>query len=102
MTHEELKQKALSNINVKKEYDELELEFQLLNEMLSARKEAGLNQSQVADLMGTKQAAITRLESALSSGLHSPSLATLKKYASAVGCHLDIRFVQDKDVAISC
>jgi len=96
MTHEELKQKALQNKNVKNEYDNLELEFQLLNEMLNARKEAGLNQSQVAELMGTKQASITRLESSLSSGEHSPSLTTLKKYAKAVGCHLDIRFVNNQ------
>jgi len=54
MTHEQLKQKAFNNVNVKKEYDDLELEFQLLNEMLHARKKAGLNQSQVADIMGTK------------------------------------------------
>lgn len=100
MTHEQLKQKALNNATVKKEYDDLDLEFQLLNEMLYARKEAGLNQSQVADIMGTKQAAITRLESALSSGLHSPSLATLKKYALAVGCHLDIKFVHNQEVAV--
>jgi len=98
MTHEQLKQKALKNADVKKEYNDLDLEFQLLNEMLYARKDAGLNQSQVADIMGTKQAAITRLESALSSGLHSPSLATLKKYASAVGCHLDIKFVHNEVV----
>jgi transcriptional regulator with XRE-family HTH domain len=96
MTHEELKQKALSNQNVKNEYDKLDLEFQLLNEMLTARKQAGLNQSQVAELMGTKQTAITRLESALSIGNHSPSLETLKKYATAVGCHLDIRFVHNQ------
>lgn len=100
MTHEQLKQKALSNASVKKEYDNLELEFQLLNEMLSARKEAGLNQAQVADLMGKKQAAIARLESSLSSGEHSPSLTTLKSYASAVGCHLDIRFIHDEEVAV--
>lgn len=100
MTHEQLKQKALKNADVKKEYDDLDLEFQLLNEMLHARKDAGLNQSQVADIMGTKQAAITRLESVLSSGLHSPSLATLKKYASAVGCHLDIKFVHN-NIAVS-
>lgn len=100
MTHEQLKLKALKNADVKKEYDDLDLEFQLLNEMLHARREAGLNQSQIADIMGTKQAAIIRLESALSSGLHSPSLATLKKYASAVGCHLDIKFVHN-NVAIS-
>ncbi len=96
MTHEELKQKALSNQNVKNEYDKLDLEFQLLNEMLTARKQAGLNQSQVAELMGTKQTAVTRLESALSGGKHSPSLETIKKYATAVGCHLDIRFVHNQ------
>ena len=100
MTHEQLKQKALNNANVKKEYDDLGLEFQLLNEKLISRKEAGLNQSQVADKMGKKQATIARLESSLSSGEHSPSLTTLKQYASAVGCHLDIRFVHNEEVAV--
>lgn len=95
MKHEQLKKKALRDAEVKKEYDNLELEFELLNAMLLARKDAGLNQTQVAEIMGTKQAAITRLESSLSSGIHSPSLATLKRYASAVGCHLDIRLVSD-------
>jgi len=100
MTHEQLKQKALNNSNVKKEYDNLDLEFQILSEMLDARKEAGLNQSQVADLMGKKQASIARLEASLSSGKHSPSLTTLKQYASAVGCHLDIKFVYDDKVIV--
>lgn len=95
MTHEELKQKALQNQKVLHEYEELALEFQLLKEMLHARKEAGLNQSQIAERMGTKQAAITRLESALSTGRLSPSISTLKKYAQAVGCHLDIRLVHN-------
>lgn len=95
MKHDVLKKKALKNADVRKEYENLELEFQLLNEMLSARKGAGLNQTQIAEIMGTKQAAITRLESALSSGVHSPTLATLKSYASAVGCHLDIRLVSN-------
>jgi transcriptional regulator with XRE-family HTH domain len=95
MTHEELKQKALQKQNVKQEYDKLELEFELLNQMLSARKEMGLNQSQVAEKMGTKQTSITRLESSLSTGFHSPSLATLKKYASAIGYHLDIKLIKN-------
>ena len=45
--------------------------------------------------MGTKPPAITRLESSLTSGKHSPSLATLKKYAQALGYHLEIRLVQN-------
>ena len=81
MTHEELKQKAFKNKNVKKEYDKLDLEFKLLNEMLKARKKAELNQSQVAQFMGTKQTSITRVELSLSVDNHSPSLTTLKKYA---------------------
>jgi len=32
-------------------------------------------------------------ESSLTSGRHSPSIATLKKYAEAVGCHLEIKFI---------
>ena len=43
--------------------------------------------------MGTKPPAITRLESSLSSGRHSPSIATLKKYAKAVDCHLEIKLI---------
>ena len=95
MTHEELKQKALNRAGVKEENDKLEVEFKLLHEMLVARKRLGLNQLQVAEIMGIKQTAIARLESSLSSGEHSPSLSTLKKYADAVGCHLDIRFIDN-------
>jgi len=61
--------------------------------MLKARNDAGLSQADVAARMGTKPPAITRLESSLTSGRHSPSIATLKKYAEAVGCHLEIKFV---------
>lgn len=95
MTHEELKAKALSNAAVKAEYDALSPEFSLLREMLLARKEAGLTQVEIASLMGTKPPAITRLESSLSSGKHSPSLATIKKYAEAVNCHVEIKLVHN-------
>ncbi len=93
MSHSQLKQKALSRESVRKEYEELEPEFHLLREMLRARKEAGLSQADVAERMGTKPPAVTRLESSLTSGRHSPSIATLKKYAEAVGCHLEIKLV---------
>ena len=96
MTHEELKAKALANTAVKAEYDALAPEFSLLKGMLLARKEAGLSQVEIASLMGTKPPAITRLESSLSSGKHSPSLATIKKYAEAVNCHVEIKLVHNE------
>ena len=95
MTHKELKNKALKKTLVKKEYNALEPEFSLLRDMLRARKKVGLSQAQVAERMGTKSSSITRLESSLSSGKHSPSLATIKKYAEALGCHLEIKIVHN-------
>ena len=93
MKHSELKEKALRRKKVKTEYDALEPEFKLLRELLKARQNAGLSQADVAKKMGTKAPAITRLESSLSSGKHSPSIATIKKYAEALDCHLEIKVI---------
>ncbi len=93
MNHKQLKEKALDNALVRKEYESLKPEFNLLREMLKARQNAGLSQADIAERMGTKPPAVTRLESSLTSGRHSPSIATLKKYAEAVNCHLEIKLV---------
>ncbi len=95
MTHEELKAKAFSNPKVRDEYNSLAPEFSLLRGMLLARENSGLSQAEIALRMGTKAPAITRLESSLTSGKHSPSLATLKKYAEAVNCHIEIKLVHN-------
>ena len=93
MTHEELKAAILSKEGVQEEYDALEAEFELLHVLLQARQEADLTQAQVAERMGTKPSAVARLESALASGKHSPSVTTLRKYAHAVNRRLEIRMV---------
>lgn len=93
MTHSELKKKAFKRPGVKAAYEEMEPEFTLLRELLRARKNAGLSQAEIAEKMGTKAPAVTRLESSLGSGKHSPSIATLKKYAKALGCQLEIKLV---------
>ena len=41
--------------------------------------------------MGTQTPAVARLEAGGGSRRHSPSVATLRKYAQAVGCRLEIR-----------
>jgi len=74
-------------------YEALELEYQLANQMLKARSRAGLTQDAVADLMGTTKSAISRLEAA---GKHAPSLTTLRRYAEAVGCDLQVKLVPHK------
>ena len=91
MNHSELKKKAFKRPGVKAAYEEMEPEFSLLRELLRARQNAGLSQAEIAEKMGTKAPAVTRLESSLSSGKHSPSLETLKKYAKEQVCHIEIK-----------
>ena len=71
-------------------YEALDVEYALAHEMLAARARAGLTQEAGAGRMGTTKSAISRLESA---GKHAPSVASLKKYATAVGCTLKIELV---------
>lgn len=82
--------KARQRPGFAKAYDELAMEYALAHEMLSARARAALTQGAVAAKMGTTKSAVSRLESA---GKHAPSLATLKRYALAVGCDLQVRLV---------
>jgi len=93
-THEEMKAIALSNPAVRAEYDRLNREeMPMLDAILKARKEACLTQAQIAERMGTSIPAVSRLENALITGKPSPSLATLKRYAAAMGKTVSISFV---------
>ena len=91
--HAEFIAKAKQREGFAEAYEGLELEYALANQMLKARSKAGLTQDAVAERMGTTKSAISRLESA---GRHAPSLATLKKYALAVGCDLQVKLVPHK------
>lgn len=91
-THDQLVKKLLRRREVRTEVDRIERkESALLDALLNARQEAGLTQSQVAARMGTQAPAIARLERALASGKHSPSIATLRKYVKACGKRLVLR-----------
>src|SRR5947209_5281085 len=91
MTHKEFVEKMLRQPAVKAEYDAQAEEFALLDELLRARQRAGLTQAEVAERMGTRTPTVARLEAGGGNRGHSPSVATLRKYARAVGCRLEIR-----------
>ena len=87
--HDQIVSKLMSRPGVRKEVERIEREESaLLDLLLKARQEAGLSQAQVAELMGTQAPAIARLERSLATGKHSPSIATLRKYAKACGRRL--------------
>lgn len=84
---------AFKRPGFKSAYDALEDEYSALSVFLGARKAAGLTQEEIAKRMGTTKSAISRLESSLGSGRTSPSLATLRRYAAAVGCRLELKLL---------
>lgn len=88
--HESFLDKAMKRKGFGEAYAALKDEYALVRELLAARSRAGLTQEQVAEAMGTTKSAVSRLEAV---GKHSPSVTTLKKYAQAVGCEVEIRLV---------
>jgi DNA-binding XRE family transcriptional regulator len=88
--HDEFLARAMKRKGFAAAYAENADEYELVRELLDARAKAGLTQEQVAECMGTTKSAVSRLEGA---GKHSPSLSTLKRYARAVGCDVEIRLV---------
>ena len=88
-SHDQVIKELMRRPGVRAEVERLEWEeFALLDALIKARQEAGLTQAQVAERMGTQAPAIARLERALASGKHSPSVATLRKYVKACGKRL--------------
>ena len=93
-THDELVKALMRKPGVKAEVLRIEREEgELLDALLKARMDAGLTQAQVAERMGTQAPSVARLERALATGKHSPSVATLRKYAQACGKKLVIQMV---------
>ena len=93
-TLKDFKARALARPDVRREYEGLKEEFEILDEILKARAEAGVTQAELAARIGTTQSAIARLETAM--GKHSPSIGTLKRYASALGYRLQVRLVKEQ------
>ncbi|MDP1557655.1 MAG: helix-turn-helix transcriptional regulator [Nitrosomonas sp.] len=94
LTHNDFKAEMMKRPGVRAEVERLEREeMPILDEILAARKAAGLTQAQVAERMGSTAPAVSRLEDALVTGKHSPSLATLRKYAAALGKRIEVHLV---------
>jgi predicted transcriptional regulator len=67
---------------------EFDLEYQVAVELSKARQKAGMTQREVADVMGTTQSVISRIERGA-----NVSIETLERYVSACGRHLQVRVV---------
>jgi DNA-binding XRE family transcriptional regulator len=84
--YKNLKIKLLKNKGIKKAYDELGPEFAIIQKLIEKRIEHGMTQTQLAELVGTKQTAISRFES----GTYNPSVSFLFKIADALGAKMTV------------
>ena len=87
--YETLKDKMLSDPEVRDAYDAMFGEFELARELIAARARAGLTQAEVAKRMGTTQSAVARIEG----GKRLPSIKTLLRYAEATGSRPLVKLV---------
>lgn len=83
-----LRKELLKKPAVKKEYDQLKSEYSLIAQLIQKRLDKKLTQKQLAQKIGTKQSAISRLES----GSYNPSIVFLQKIAQAFDSQLSIQF----------
>jgi DNA-binding XRE family transcriptional regulator len=89
MTWNKAKAIILENEEVQSELKKNEAEYKIIEEIIMARQEKHLTQKELAELIGTKQSNISRLES----GNYNPTLDLLNKIAQAVGKELQVRIV---------
>lgn len=87
-TYREFLDEKLKDPEFKKEWDEMEPEFQLIKAMLKGREEQKISQRELADKTGITQADISKMES----GDANPTLDTLKRIASGLGMSLQLSF----------
>ena len=82
-----LKKEILKDKATKKAYDDLELEYSIIDQIIAKRIKLGMSQKDLAKKMGTKQPSIARFES----GYYNPTLSFLKKISEALDSKLKIK-----------
>jgi len=84
----EIKKELLKNPKVKKDYDDLEVEYKTISKIINLRIENNLTQKDLAEKIGTKQSAIARFENQQV----NPTIGYLSKLANVFDKKLIIDF----------
>lgn len=87
-TWEEHKKELLKDPELCRELEACEPEFELAREIIRARLQANLTQSELAKKADTSQVVISRLEN----GQMNPSVGLLKRIAKGLGKHVSVSF----------
>ncbi len=82
-------EKQLEDSEFKKEWDDLEPEYNMIQAIIDARKKSHLTQKQLAERTGIDQSDISKLET----GNANPTLQVLKRLAEGMDMILKLEFV---------
>ena len=82
-------EKQLEDSEFKKEWDDLEPEYNMIQAIIDARKRSHLRQKQLAERTGIDQSDISKLET----GNANPTLQVLKRLAEGMDMILKLEFV---------
>jgi transcriptional regulator with XRE-family HTH domain len=93
-SYKDYKKKALQPPEVKKEYEALAPEYDIIQAMIDARKSQNLTQKDLSERTGITQADISRIEK----GTRNPSLEMLKRLAHGLGMQLKVEFIKPNKV----
>lgn len=87
ISFEEIKGNMLKDEEFKAEYEKLRPRYEAIEQIIKARKEQHITQSELAKRVGTQKSNISRFES----GNYNPSLDFLVKVAESLGKSVNIQ-----------
>ncbi len=90
LSYKNFKKEALEDYKTKKEYEALAPIWDLRRKLIRLRTEQGMTQDEIAKRMGTNKSSISRLE--CGDKVSFPTLATISKYAQALGFKVTVEF----------
>lgn len=91
--YSEYKKKALEDPEVRREYEALQPEYDIIQALINGRKERQLTQKELSEITGITQADICRIEK----GTRNPSLNMVKRLAEGLGMQLRLELVPQSD-----
>ncbi len=89
ISFDELRVELLEDTEFRIEYEKLRPRYEAIEQIIKARKEKNMTQSELAKKVGTQKSNISRLES----GNYNPSLDFLVKVSKALGKNLSIKIM---------
>jgi len=87
--YKDLLNERLKDADFKKEYEELNPEYEVIKAVLAARKSIDMTQKELAEVSGVAQSDISKLEN----GNSNPTIKMLQRLASGMNMHLKVEFV---------